>query len=98
MPARRKGSKPTEIDPDTAPPPAVCPLCGEAEITSAGRTPSGLYPWRCRACRRIGYGTRVIGEPVPAVQRAPLRRTRSDKPMSRFVRRPAKNINPEDVP
>lgn len=99
MAARRKIVKPEPQAPEPIePPPARCPLCRSAKVVGLGATPSGLLPWRCGDCRRIGYGERVIGEPVPALQRAPLRRTRSDKPMSRFVRRPAKNVNPEDIP
>lgn len=102
MPAKRKPVKPKPPQPlaeENAPPPARCPQCGSAKVARLGETASGLLPWRCSGCRRIGYGNRVIGEPVEAVRRAPLRRARdSSKPMSRFVRRPPKNVNPEDVP
>ena len=102
MAARRGNPEPPieslDIEAASAPPPAVCPRCGSADVARIGSTPSGLRPWRCGACRRIGYGDRVIGEPIPALARATTRRAPSSGRGQRFIRRPRKPIDPEDVP
>ena len=77
--------------------PARCPKCKACGLTALGRTPSGVFPWRCAACRSIGYDERVVGDPIPSdAPRA--RRGKKGTAGKRFVRRPARAVDPEDVP
>lgn len=83
-----KGKAPVPIPPRTHPAPKTCPRCGARRIVDLGVTPGGVYPWRCRGCRAIGYDARIVGDPMP-VDLAPTRLGRKTQRHQRFIKRPS---------